>query len=284
MTVRILPRIKTDFQKTIFLNQALWLVDFQKIDFSLRTVRINNNTNFSEVRDSRVNARAKDIFQLAIVGDVSLVRRNRNLRWENNLLLRNAQTKIGDDALEETKDDLELESTFDVYGISRTLKLPPNANFFCSFRYDTELSATENESSRKNPLQQDLYAKVGIGSFGQAFQEFRFGYFGRFDFAKNDLDSGFELNMKYRNKFDTFTANTRLRARYLIGRQNPIPGGELGSFELTGNLEFPIAKNLKLKPQVALFLFRDKLFKETASSVQLFLNLSYTRDWKLQYF
>lgn len=271
------------FRRNRFLNRALWLVNLNQVDISFRSVTVTNNENFSEVKDSRVNAATADLFSYALGGDVSLVRQTRNTRWENSLLLKNARTRIGNGRLEETDDNLELESTLDAYDLSSKLGLPRGVNLFSSLRFDSELTPTENQAGEDNPRQQDLYLTAGFSYLGKNLKEARLGFFGKYDRVDESLDSGIEFNGKFRQGLGALNYQGALRLRYLISNQNPLPGDEWGSLDLSNGFEIALTGSLRLRPQFDLFVFRDRLLAQTAANLQYSLNLTYSRVWKPQY-
>lgn len=271
------------FSSNTYLNRALWLVNLNNIDIAVRSVTVRNNENFSDVKDSRVNAATADLFNYAIGGDVSLVRQTRSTRWENSLQLKNARTRLGDGMLEESDDNLELESVLDAYDLSSKLGLPRGANLFSSLRFDTELTPTQSRAGVNNPRQQELYLTAGFSYLGKKLKEARLGFFGKYDLVDESLDSGIEFNSKYRERLGALSYQGSLRLRYLISNQNPLSGDEWGSLDLRNGLEIALTGSLRLRPQFDLFVFRDRFLAQTAANLQYSLNLTYSRVWKPQY-
>ena len=271
------------FSRNTFLNRALWLVNLNNIDIAFRSVTVRNNENFSDVKDSRVNAATADLFSYALGGDISLVRQTRYTRWENSLLLKNARTRLGDGVLEESDDNLELESILDAYDLSSKIGLPRGANLFSSLRFDSELTPTQNQAGVDNPRQQDLYLTAGFSYLGKKLKEARLGFFGKYDLVDESLDSGIEFNSKYRERLGALNYQGALRLRYLISNQNPVAGDEWGSLDLSNGIEIAVTGSLRLRPQFDLFVFRDKFLAQTATNLQYSLNLTYSRVWKPQY-
>lgn len=271
------------FSSNPFLNRALWLVNLNNIDIAFRSVTVRNNENFNDVKDSRVNAATADLFSYALGGDVSLVRQTRDTRWENSLLLKNARTRIGNGKLEESDDNLELESILDAYDLSSKLGLPRGANLFSSLRFDSELTPTQNQSGEDNTRQQDFYLTAGFSYRGKKLKEARLGFFGKYNLVDESLDSGIELNSKFREQLGTLSYQGALRLRYLISNRNPVSGDEWGSLDLSNGLEIAITGSLRLRPELDLFVFRDRFLAQTATNLQYSLNLTYSRVWKPQY-
>lgn len=271
------------FRKQDILNRPLWLVNLENIDFALQDVQVYNNDQLSAVKDARVNADTENLFGLAARGILELARYTSNSRWTNRLDIENAQTRIGDNSLEETSDDLEFESIFDIYNLSDKLGLPNRMNVFLAGRYDTELTPTENEMGIDNPRQKDLYPRLGINYYGDYVKELRFGIVGKYDLEEKNWDSGIEMNAKFNQKFGRFNWTMTNRLRYLLSNEAPAAGDEEWSNDFYTYLNIPLTENLSIKPQVAYFMYRDKVIEETGRNLKFAISLSYGRSWKPQY-
>lgn len=275
-----LSSLQTWFSRSSYMNRPLWLLQFSDIMLSLRDVQVHNNEALTEVKDSRVNAETDDVFNLAAGGRIALIRRTRQLRWENGIALRHARTKIAGGDLFETEDDIEIGAILDVYRVPR---LPDKLNVFSSLRYETELTPTQDVSGADNPRRKDLYLSGGFSFFGERFVEARLAYFGKFDFVKENLNSGVELNARYTTQWGILLFDSAVRTRYLVSNANPSAGDELGSIDWKNSIGISLTENLSLRPGLDIFVFRDRVIRESAVNMQLSLNLSYSRIWKPQY-
>ncbi len=60
-------------------------------------------------------------------------------------------------------------------------------------------------------------------------------------------------------------------------------GDERYSLEWINGIDFPVTRNIRLRPQCDLFLFKGQGGRKIASNLLVSVNLSYARLWKFQY-
>lgn len=287
LLIRYLLLEKPDFgqldqwlARSDYLNRALWRLDIEKLDFGFSTVSVHNNEAFENVKDSRVNAATEDLVTLLGSGDVNLVRQTSAFRWKNGVLVRYARSRIGDDEFKETDDNLELESTLDIYALAfGNGRLNP----YLGLRYDTELSPTRDEAGVENPYQKDFYSTLGLSFFGTRLTESRIGFFGKYDLEEKKLNSGLELNARYLIGSGWLSYESAFRLRYILSNADPGASDELYSLDLANTFRITLTENLELRPRVDLFVFHGKVVKDTATNLRFSVNLSYTKIWKFQY-
>jgi len=271
------------YQRESFVNRPLWLVKFENIDFSFKSVQVQNNENFENANDKRVSSATQNARNIATAGYVAGVRRTRKTRWENGALFRYALQRIGDQEEQESDDKLELQTIFDWNDPFNIYKDHKRMNLYSSVRFDTEFTRARNEEGEIVPRRQDLYLYLGVSRFGKADREIRLAFFAKRDLANNDTDAGIELNAKYFKDFGFFKHGSIIRGRYLFNEPGRMIGDEKASLDYTAYFEFKIFGFINLKPQFNWFVYQDMVLRETASNLQFSLNLSFSRLWKPQY-
>ncbi len=271
------------YQNEPFVNRPLWLIRFENIDFSFKSVQVNNNENFENANDKRVSAATQNARNIATTGYVAGIRRTRKTRWENGLLFRYGLQRIGEDETQESDDRLEIQTIFDWNDPFNLYKDLNRMNLYSSVRFDTEFTPGQNAEGQTIPRRQDLYFYLGASRFGKENREVRLALFAKRDFVNTDTDAGIELNAKYYKNFGFFRHGSVVRGRFLFNQPNRMIGDERASLDYTAFFEFKIFGFINLVPQFNWFVYQDMVLRETASNLQFSLTLSFSRLWKPQY-
>lgn len=271
------------FQEDQFINKPLLLMTFQNIDFSFKSVRVDNNEAFSRANDRRVSASTQDATNIATAGYLALIRRTGPTRWENGALFRYGFQQLGNSDLQESDDRLELQTILDWDNPFGRKSKSGKLNLYSSVRFDTEFSRGETAEGQALPRRKDGYFYFGISNFGKQNREIRLAFFAKNNFNTTEGDAGFELNAKYFKSFRSFRHGSVLRARYLFQQPDRNPGDEQALIDYTGYLEFNLIEFINLKPQVNAFVFRDMALGKVATNLQFSVALSFSRLWKPQY-
>ena len=266
-----------------YINRPLWLIHFQNVNFSFKSVQVNNNDNFESANDKRVSAATQNARNIATTGYIAGIRRTQKTRWENGLLFRYGLQRIGESENQESDDRLELQTIFDWNDPFNLYKDPSRMSIYSSVRFDTEFTPGTNAEGQRIPRRQDLYFYLGASRFGKENREIRLALFAKRDFVNRDTDAGFELNAKYYKNFGFFRHGSVLRGRYLFNQPNRMIGDERASIDYTAFFEFKIFGFINLVPQLNWFVYQDMVLRETANNLQFSIDLSFSRLWKPQY-
>ncbi len=260
-------------RSTTCVTRPLWRLNFDHIALGFKNISVNNNEGFAHASDSRVRASTKGALNLSASGEISLVRETPQIRWENSGLMKYDRTRInnGDHGgvLQTIETNIEFQSIADIY----LLALENKANPFASVRFDTEHTFS----------QRILYSSLGFSYVGSSQNYMRFGMLGKHDLADDNFNFGLEINTRYMLKIRSVMNDMRLRFRLLSSNQESLPGEEHYSLEFKNGFQLRLQDNLQIRPQLEIFIYKDRLLEEIASNIQFSINLSYLKSWKFQY-
>ncbi len=266
-----------------YLNKSLLLMKFENIDISYKSVRVNNNEDFTNPSDGRVRDNTQNATNIASSGYLGLIRYTARTRWENGVLFRYALQSIGDQEIQESDDRLDLQTILDWDDPFNLFKSSGSINLYSSLRFETEFTANENAEGEAVPRRQDLFFYLGLSRFGKENREIRLAFTTKNNLVTQNQDAGFELNAKYYKKFRWFLHGSLLRGRFLFNQPGRQPGSEKASLDYTAFAQFNIIDFISLKPQINVFVYQDMALKKVATNVQFQVSLSFSRLWKPQY-
>lgn len=259
--------------KTTCITRPLWRLNFDHIALGFKNISVNNNEGFTNASDSRVKASTKGALNLSASGEISLIRETKKVRWENSGLMKYDRTRInnGDQGgvLQTIETNIEFQSIADIYLLALENKMNP----FASMRFDTEHTFS----------QRILYSSLGFSYVGSNQHYLRLGMLGKHDLAEETFNVGLEVNTRYTFKIRSIMNDMRMRFRLLSSNQQSLPGEEEYSLEFKNGFQLKLQDNLLIRPQLEIFVYKDKVLEEIASNIQFSVNLSYLKSWKFQY-
>lgn len=260
-------------------------VNFKELSFNFMNNNMRNNTNYGQVRDSRITT--FDQTTLGGEADVYVELYDKIYSWQTGFKLGYTETKLypqGADMIStELADYIQIYSEY----FHKLLRFKPkffgnSFGPFLSLSYNSEFTATEG-----NPKSQIFRIIPGVKLYeGTWLYEAKLGSVIDLDFSPSPNDQGYGLYF-YAELFRalykklTFAIDTDLKY-YFLRSENTADDLEV-LWELNATLNIPLIADFYVSPFATILFFTGKTVQDFGQSYMLGVALSFKKLWKPQF-
>lgn len=264
-------------------EKPVWRLNLRDLSVQLANTQVEDNENFTQVRDARVRTIDQTLVQASsrLFSELYWGR----FRWDAGVSTDYGRLTLkprgSSRIVNETMDQVVFESdlrhkTLDVSAGKLRSKLGP----FLALSYSTEFTKPEDTPTRKF-----LSVKPGLAlSEGRFLEKVYAAALVETDYSTPapNTEYGFEAGLRWGSPLPPTAARLRLDAAYRRFAPSRLDTADdlKSELEARARLDVPILGDLSLSPFLELYVFQGKIVRRTGTSTRFGLSLSYSFLWK----